>query len=417
VGDAGVGAGANLFRMGWILLARTRIGLSVLTAIACLGLGAPAFADTPTTTLKVDAAFDRTEYASGSFVKLKVTITNTGDAPAEKVIGLFNYPPTTFAANVSDWGDLASGKGAEILPGETRVVNLAGYLYQPVDAVVAQARILSPNRPFQTEPDFSLNAPVHTATGGWGGHIYGDANQNGTPDVGEGLAAVKVHLSGGVPWAEHITTTDTTGEFSYTNVPTGQYAVYYDLPGGWVLDHRDSNVVVTEGTPGTVTVKAVRPLSDRLHVTVKFARNTYQVGDTVKAKVTLTNSGSTAISGIVSHCNGIGNDNQIGSGPSWGPLAYNSSGVTVAPGKKAVVNVTDVVPAAAANWGEVVASCAFGPVDGDPEGYPFAGDQARVPVSTPTPTYGSCGTRTEPRSPGSGSGSSTRTPTGSSLAG
>ncbi|MFD1051025.1 hypothetical protein ACFQ1S_38595, partial [Kibdelosporangium lantanae] len=136
--------------------------MSIVTAIACLGLGTPAFADTPTTTLKVDAAFDQTGYASGSLVKLRITITNTGDVPAEKVTGSFNYPATNFSPNVADWGDLAYNKGAEILPGETRVVDLAGYLSQPTDAITAQGRILSPNRRFQPEPDFSLTAPVHT---------------------------------------------------------------------------------------------------------------------------------------------------------------------------------------------------------------------------------------------------------------
>jgi hypothetical protein len=353
--------------------------LSIVTAIACLGLGAPAYADTPTTTLKVEASFDQPAYASGSDVKITLKITNTGNVPAEKVVGN-SYGSPSVSLDWPYWGDLDYHKGVDIQPGETRVFQLSGYVGRVTDTALFQGYITAANRPTQPSlPEFTLTAPVHTATTDWRGTVYTDTNENGRLDFGEALSGVKVHLTGGVPDAAHDMITNSVGEFTYSDLPTGRYYVYYEALDGWIVNPPENQPFrLTEGSNASVLVPAVRPLSERLRATIKFAQDTYQPGDTVHAKVTLTNTGTRTITGIVAHCNGIGNDDQLNGGPGWGALDYGASGVAVEPGKKTVVDVSEAVPAGSLKSGEVAVGCEFGPA-GYLDGYPVGSYRARVP--------------------------------------
>ena len=81
------------------------------------------------------------------------------------------------------------------------------------------------------------------------GHKFNDANGNGVMDPGEnGVSGVTIVLSSGTPGqgTPVMTTTDSNGDFTFTNVPPGTYTVSEVLPPGFAQ--------TVPGGAGTVSV-------------------------------------------------------------------------------------------------------------------------------------------------------------------
>jgi hypothetical protein len=78
--------------------------------------------------------------------------------------------------------------------------------------------------------------PTKTST--VGGHLYGDKNDNGKFDTGEGLADITVKLdSSGMPDSPRFEIkTGADGRFDIRDVPARRYSLSYpyELPGGWI---------------------------------------------------------------------------------------------------------------------------------------------------------------------------------------
>lgn len=61
-----------------------------------------------------------------------------------------------------------------------------------------------------------------------------------------------------------------------------------------------------EGDNDNLRFRAVRPLTD-LGATMEFTRDQYLPGELAEAKVTLSNEGTTPMTGLVVNCNRVGN--------------------------------------------------------------------------------------------------------------
>ena len=93
-----------------------------------------------------------------------------------------------------------------------------------------------------------------------GGYVYFDANDNGTFDCGEkGIAGVTVTLTGTNDLGQKIsvtTTTNCSGEYSFTSLRPGTYAVVEATPSGYV-DGKDTAGTLG-GTAGTDIIQSIQ---------------------------------------------------------------------------------------------------------------------------------------------------------------
>lgn len=326
--------------------------------------------------LKVTASIDKTHYQSHEPVKVKVTVTNQSSFPAERVRanawgiqvphgswGSLEYPGTTFA------------------PGESRTVEVAGGITQlNGDKLDLTVYVLAEAGEANSNDNFVYFHPAVTKTvGNVSGLVFADVNRNGRPDAGESLGSSNVSIYGGNPVAEHRTTTDANGRYSFTGIPSGMYyPPYFELPGGWVVHTQPGQESITVAPDRTTEVvsPAERPYSEMLTASASLDRTTYAYPATAKITVTLTNTSEYAISKIQAGCNRVGNSNHFGFGPEW--EATFGTGVDLAAGETKTVVVNEAVPEGAAQAGEVWLACDFQPNPGYNTDGPHVGVKASV---------------------------------------
>ncbi|MBZ0288082.1 MAG: carboxypeptidase regulatory-like domain-containing protein, partial [Anaerolineae bacterium] len=139
-----------------------------------------------------------------------------------------NLPPATYSVQV-------------VLP--------TGYQFSPQDAAAATDAtdsdvdtatgrtintILDPD-----EDDMTWDAGLVPQTT-IGDRVWIDANDNGVQDGGEtGLVNVTVRLLNSSGTVINTTTTDAVGNYSFTNLPPGTYAIEFVPPAGYVISQRD----------------------------------------------------------------------------------------------------------------------------------------------------------------------------------
>jgi hypothetical protein len=375
-----------------------RLGVLAVTAVAVTGLALPAAADTPPSSacvtdtpmagapatdqpLKVCASFDKSAYRSSELIKLRLTVTNLGHATATRVGLDVNGQPGNFASYGSQPGLFV---GMDIPAGDTAASVVSGYEYDPtVGSVTIDQNVFQDGGHTYGAP-IDISATVSQVVSNYSGVVYVDANGNGQPDPGEGLAGVRVTLQGpydgvkqnvGAPPVNQITGSD--GSFDFTNLPGGLYYVDVQPPSGRVVNWPASGVplFMVDGSADDagVAIPATAPLSDTLTATAAFDQSTYHVGDTANITFTLTNTGSTAINGINATCDRSGNYNEVsGTGQGWGTL--NGPGIDLAAGQTATVHESELVPTGAVlGSNTVVVDCYFGPNAAyNDNGYPEA---------------------------------------------
>jgi hypothetical protein len=96
--------------------------------------------------------------------------------------------------------------------------------------------------------------------------------------------------------------------------------------------------------------------------------------------ITLTNTGSKVLRGIGAECDHVGDPNELGNtGPGWGKLAVEGSGVGLRPRTTRTFEVHAKVPTAARRAGEVAVECDFGYRAVDEGHRPDTYDVAKVP--------------------------------------
>jgi LPXTG-motif cell wall-anchored protein len=192
--------------------------------------------------------------------------------------------------------------------------------------------------------------------------VYGDVDRDGVVDAGEPRRGVLVTLFGGLTGGEVTARTDAAGVAHFPGITGGRYTPLVQLPQGWYADV-DQDIRVVEGT-NTAVVRATLNDLTALSAAITFDRDSYAPGDTVRERVTLTNSGATDITGLVAHCGPYGADNVLNS-IGWDELDTTvEGGATVRAGETRTWEFTGVVPPQAWDYGFVMLQCSFSPATG-----------------------------------------------------
>ncbi len=104
--------------------------------------------------------------------------------------------------------------------------------------------------------DVGLQAPPCDCppTASLGDRVWVDSNANGQQDAGEaGLSNVIVKLLNAAGVVVATTTTDANGNYLFTNLAAGQYAVEFTKPSGYTLTGQNIGADVTDSDANTVT--------------------------------------------------------------------------------------------------------------------------------------------------------------------
>lgn len=334
--------------------------------------------------LRASIAFDRSEYAPDSDIGFTVTVSNVGNAPAVDV-------------RVMDSGDLwlKSGStelrripGPTLAPGESRTYRLVGRQSDRRSATVRYSvdfRTGAQQSP-STDPTPNDNRAEATATvpqarGSAKGLIYRDANGNGRFDDGEGVSGMPVYAMGGAPdtWLSGVT--DASGRFDFgTDIPTGQYRAYlqtYQNPD--VIAAGRATFTIQAGVAANLEFPLAPPVSNVLVPRIEFDRDTYLPTDPVGITVTLTNTGTTPLTGVVAVCDESWSDGILnGRTPAWAELSPEGPGTALAAGETKVLTITETVTEDAKLSGRLWVSCNFGNSGRATAGYRGSSDSAEV---------------------------------------
>jgi hypothetical protein len=336
--------------------------------------------------LKITVKVADRGYVVDEEVPIDVTITNSGTADAKAVKATAGQKAgSPFHLDSGGLGKFATAEGDTVAAGKSTDLHLKGNATDWTGADTQLTfRVSSPDDP-TTEgavQDLTVRITPTTRKATLGGVFYGDANDNGTFDVGEGLANAGVRLtpiSSTTAFAQ--VKTDANGRFEFAGVPARVYRLDPDagLPNDWISPL--AQTIIVDGTKN-VDLRAAKPLSGVLKASVKFKDGPYKPGDEAHLTITLVNSGSKAVEHVVADCDQAGSGWHLSgykNSAQWGELA-TPGGVTVDVGETRVFQVSGKVPEDSINSGVVYISCRFGPAGGQyAEGFPRVFTLAKVP--------------------------------------
>lgn len=320
--------------------------------------GAPAGAnDDPLAALELSASLDKTRYDSGDLITITLTVTNSG---AEEIGPLTDH--RSYNLEIVDWGELrALSEGIRLGPGETFRASFSGYLREIMGGTFGyDIGVVGPPSAdgHSVVRSVHLNAPVAMTTGTYAGRIYADRDSDGAYGPGEELPGVRITLTGGVPESAYHLTTGADGRFSVSGIPTGRYRTSFGTSQGWYVTSAVRHVRVGSGVGEPVLLRAVRPLAERLDVSLRFSQARYELGEPARLRVTLANTGRSTLRGLTVWCARKGDSNELtGTGPGWGVLGAGTGGLTLGPGEHRTVEVSEPMPAGGPDYGYVIAGC------------------------------------------------------------
>ncbi|GAA2989140.1 SdrD B-like domain-containing protein [Actinokineospora diospyrosa] len=341
----------------------------------------PAPAAAGVAALSISALPPAAPFLVGQQIPIHVVIANSGDADAVGVRAYeFTQAGSSFFVSSEQWGDLSmfSPQGATVPAGGELEVDVLGEVqvwHGSAPHVVFTVN--ATNAPSAVTAISLAVVDPSTNTDTAAGLIYGDRNGNGSPDAGEGIKGVKASIWTGA--VSMKTETDANGRFQFTGLPLAHYRVtFWDAPDGWVVPYSAMAIVDGYGTGANLVLRGVRPLTDQLSATMKFTKSVYNVGDSANLLVTLTNSGTTDLTGIQAYCDRSGGEGPQLADVDLGDLDWSGPGVTVPAGQTRTATISGVISTEAAAYGAVVYDCDFGAVE-DPSGHPRAVAVAKVP--------------------------------------
>ncbi|WP_460438035.1 hypothetical protein [Amycolatopsis stemonae] len=324
----------------------------------------------------VSVSLDKDSYQTNEDIHFTFTVTNTGSTTAKGLwVSQDIFAPTDlYVPYEPGWGPLTSGTpGLDLEPGKSFVLNGTGKVRDVSQASTVLKGVVFDATHFGVGT-FSADAKVVAAPGHAEGVVYGDKNGNGARDAGEELAGVKLTLRYVNGTGTYTATSGPDGKITF-DVPGAEYYVGGEVADGWLFPFHTVRI----GADTHLDVRGAPPLNGALKASMAFTQDSYKVGDLAHVTVTLTNSGSIPLRGVVAECNRVGSDYVLqGSGPGWGDLVW-SRGVDLAAGETRTFDVTDTVPKAAFNRGFVAASCDFGYYEVDIDNHAQADDRAAVP--------------------------------------
>lgn len=352
-----------------------RLLVALLLMFAC---AVPAAAEEGHVDLGVIVELDKNAYLSTDVVRMRVLVMNSGRGTATGVVvrtkGDLEFEPGA-------WGDFEeSGPGAKLGPGQQVQLVLTAPPTAPGEDVTQEVEVVS------AEPDTdptsnrrTVEAFTTVETSDLTLTIYGDADRDGVLDQGETMAGVLVTLTGGITFESFQARTGAHGTIRFPKLPGGQYWVRASLPNGWYVD--ESVPLEVRSAQQATAVPAIHNDLSKLVATVSLDRDSYAVGNTVRERVTLTNTGTSDLAGLFAKCgvfSPFGSENHL-TAAYWDELAQSEQGpgATVRAGETRVWEFTDTVPPRAYNYGFVVLECTFtmrNMVAGA-----FAGTRAAVP--------------------------------------
>jgi LPXTG-motif cell wall-anchored protein len=360
-------------------MGRRAARLASLVAAAGLGLaiaaGAAGADERPV--VEVTAQFDKPAYDSGEAMKIAITVRNTGTVPARGLrMNQFLTAPDRIVVTPGQWAELGySGPGLTLEPGQEYKLTVSGTPASGETTAATLSGFVSDQTGLGVG-EFKFTATVNATYGHASGVVYGDKDFNGEFGSGEGLGGVTVEWAAVVDFQHKYTaTTDAAGRFTLPKLPLGDYYVSGTAPRGWWVGSKPVTVDRSDKTDHML-LRATQPLKGLLKPALKFAKDGYSRGETAHVTVTLANSGTHALVGIVANCNRGGFGDQLtGRGPGWGDLR---TGVTVAAGETKILDVTEAVPRSALAVGQVTVACDFNFAGVDDLSSPSASDQAEV---------------------------------------
>ncbi|ANZ37050.1 hypothetical protein BBK82_14205 [Lentzea guizhouensis] len=322
-------------------------------------------------------------YLLGQTVPLQLTVTNIGNAEATEVRAHYEtVSGSHLSINSADWDGLQPPWGQPstltLAAGASRTFTLKGVFYQYAGDSKFNVRVGSKNdaNPWNDAAPAQIGVVEPTRTGTLSGVVWGDANGNGTLDAGEGLAGAKIIASRG--GGNRETTTGADGRYAFTELERAMWGVgLYGLPGGWVVRYSsDMHAVDGSGSTSDLRHQAVRPLTDQLSSSLRFTTTEHVDNGPIGVEFTLTNTGTTDLTGIKAGCN------RSGEGPhvrlDLGELDYNGSGATVPAGQSRVFGYTGTVSPDASSYGFTNVNCDFGADELLAEGFPKVADYVKV---------------------------------------
>jgi hypothetical protein len=324
--------------------------------------------------LEVSATFDKPAYRTGETMTIRFRVGNELGVRIDRLRVHQTETPDAIQTDYGSWGELNNETGVTIEDGGDRTFVVTGRVSNPEVETAVLAGTLYQAYP-GTNPltQFSYRVPMNPTFGHAAGIVYDDRNHNGRYNRGEpGLPGARVQAINSLyPEDEYTAVTGADGAFTFPRLPTVSFEASVTAPGWQVTGQQ---FTVGETGADSLRLAAVRSL-DKLAADVKFGKDVYRSGDRVAVKVTLTNSGSRPVSGIVANCADYGGISLSGTGPGWGALA--GRGVTVGAKQTRVLTVRENLPYRAVAQGMVEVACSFGY---RPQYYggPWADDRARV---------------------------------------
>ncbi|MEU4251446.1 hypothetical protein AB0F15_28930 [Amycolatopsis sp. NPDC026612] len=351
-------------------------------ALVVAGMAATPASAASGPNLKVTVTAQQGRWLSGDTVGLDVTVSNIGDSVAFGAFGTaYSESGTPFWNDRNQWGDLSDGgTGATIAQGETRSIHLTGQLGTFDGDSVVHIEVYGAQDVDYSDNVQRVTLPLARGTEQVAGLLYGDANGDGKPSPGEGLAGAEAHFIGVGTTSDLVAVTDATGHFSFSGLPLSRiaYLSFQKVPGGWVDQSVGAMRLDGRGAYTALEVRAVRPLSDVLHEALTLDKTSYAAGDTGKVTVTLSNSGDQPLTGLFLSCDagGFGAELTV-TDDQWGAFGNQRREGTLAAGQRIVLTAQGKVPAKAAYTGTTGLDCAVN--DGHSGGTPYAAAYAKVP--------------------------------------
>ncbi|MEU0790891.1 SpaA isopeptide-forming pilin-related protein [Amycolatopsis sp. NPDC005961] len=354
---------------------RAAVLLAVLvTAMAALTGVFAAPAGAASGRIGVSVTFDKPSYGTGDEIHATVKLTNNNSGRATGLTVFQYFDPIDLYVPYGGWGALQNRPGLTIEAGGSFELTVSGHVRDPEQTTAALRGTVSDDTGFGVG-SFDSQAPVTKVPGRATGIFYADRNGDGVLDGGEPLAGATLTLRYFTGSRNYTATSDAEGKFAF-DLPAGDYTLGGDVVDGWLV--RWQTVRITPDTPDLL-VRGAPPLNGALTASLAFTQDSYQPGDLAHLTVTLANSGSTPLTGIVAACNRIGDGYLLdGNGPGWGDLVWNR-GVTIAAGETRTFDVSETMPQASFDRGKVVAACDFGYSEVDIENHANARAQASVP--------------------------------------